>query len=74
MEKTDISRLSPEKQAVIRGILVRMKELKYSAKEIMSATSGSQAYSSHYGQVENRVREKSKETYYHPRQARQNNG
>ena len=44
MEKTDIRKLSPEKQAVIRGIIIRMKEQKYSAKEIMNAAGGSEAY------------------------------
>jgi transposase len=44
MEQTDIRRLSPEKQAVIRGIIIRMKEQKYPAKEIMNAAGGSEAY------------------------------
>jgi hypothetical protein len=33
MEKTGIRKLSPEKQAVIRGIIIRMKEQNYPAKD-----------------------------------------
>ena len=61
-EKTAIRKLSPEKQAVLRGIIIRMKEQKYPAKEIMNVASGSEAYICQlWGRWENASRKKVKE-------------
>jgi transposase len=62
MEKTDIRRLSPEKQAVLRGIIIRMKEQKDPAKEIMNTAGGSEAYISQlWGRRKNASGKKAKE-------------